>query len=111
MTPETLVAHQLHHLSTSLVVSMFSRWHDSVLSSLSRMFSWTLAFCPSWPGLNNFSMTTPSGDGGLQEASFTSPALSPKMARSSFFRGWVRSHPFSIFLMRMSPSLIRHRCG
>ncbi len=59
--------------------------------------------------VNSFlSITTPSRDGpALSEASFTSPALSPNMARSSFSSGEGSDSPFGvIFPIIMSPGLI-----
>ena len=59
--------------------------------------------------MNNFlSITTPLKDGeAFKEASFTSPALSPKIARSSFSSGEGSLSPFGVILpMRMSPGWI-----
>ena len=55
------------------------------------------------------SITTPLSDGfALSEESFTSPALSPKMARSSFSSGDGSLSPFGEILpIRMSPGSIR----
>ena len=55
---------------------------------------------------NLVSITTPLIDGGaFIEASFTSPALSPKMARRSFSSGVGSLSPFGVILpTRMSPS-------
>ena len=52
--------------------------------------------------------TTPSLDGvALRDASFTSPALSPKIARSNFSSGEGSDSPFGVILpIRISPSLI-----
>jgi hypothetical protein len=57
---------------------------------------------------NNFlSKTTPCNDGeAFNEASFTSPALSPKIALRSFSSGVGSDSPFGvIFPIRMSPGL------
>ena len=53
------------------------------------------------------SITTPCNDGGaFNEASFTSPALSPKMARKSFSSGVGSDSPFGvIFPINISPGL------
>ena len=55
------------------------------------------------------SMMTPESDGlAFSEESFTSPALSPKMARSSFSSGEGSLSPFGEILpMRMSPGSTR----
>ena len=55
------------------------------------------------------SMTTPLSDGlALSEASFTSPALSPKMARSSFSSGLGSLSPLGVILpIMMSPGATR----
>jgi hypothetical protein len=52
------------------------------------------------------SITVPFIDGGaLSEASFTSPALSPKIARSNFSSGVGSDSPFGVILpIRISPS-------
>ena len=52
-----------------------------------------------------FSITTPRNDGeAFKEASLTSPALSPKMARSSFSSGVGSDSPFGVILpIRISP--------
>jgi hypothetical protein len=58
---------------------------------------------------NSFlSITTPLSEGeAFNEASFTSPALSPKMARSSFSSGEGSDSPLGvIFPIRISPGLI-----
>ena len=54
------------------------------------------------------SITTPSNEGvAFKEASFTSPALSPKMAFSSFSSGEGSLSPFGVILpTRISPGLI-----
>ena len=55
---------------------------------------------------NNFlSKTTPCNDGeAFNEASFTSPALSPKIARNNFSSGVGSDSPLGvIFPIRMSP--------
>ena len=65
-----------------------------------------LSFLARW---NNFLlMTTPSVPlGAFKEASFASPALSPKMARSNFSSGVGSLSPFGVILpMMISPSLI-----
>ena len=55
------------------------------------------------------SITTPLRDGvALREASFTSPALSPKIARRSFSSGDGSDSPFGVILpIRMSPGSMR----
>ena len=55
---------------------------------------------------NLVSMTTPFNDGGaFLEASFTSPALSPKMARNNFSSGVGSDSPFGVILpIKISPS-------
>ena len=56
--------------------------------------------------LNNFlSITTPLNDGeAFKDASFTSPALSPKIARSNFSSGVGSDSPFGVILpIRISP--------
>ena len=57
---------------------------------------------------NLVSITTPWIEGGvLRDASFTSPALSPKIARKSFSSGEGSDSPFGVILpIRISPSLI-----
>ena len=58
---------------------------------------------------NNFlSITIPFNDGGaLRDASFTSPALSPKIARSNFSSGVGSLSPLGVILpINMSPALI-----
>ncbi len=73
-------------------------------SSLSRT-RWRLSFMLR---LKSFlSITTPLKEGeAFKEASFTSPALSPKMARKSFSSGEGSLSPFGVILpMRMSPGL------
>ena len=52
------------------------------------------------------SITTPFKDGGaFLEASFTSPALSPKIARRSFSSGVGSDSPFGVILpIKISPS-------
>ena len=54
-------------------------------------------------------ITTPFNDGeALREASFTSPALSPKIARNSFSSGEGSDSPFGvIFQIKITPGLIR----
>ena len=54
-------------------------------------------------------ITTPRSDGeAFREASFTSPALSPKIARNSFSSGEGSDSPFGVILpIRMSPGSIR----
>ena len=55
---------------------------------------------------NNFLLiTTPCNDGeAFKEASFTSPALSPKIARNNFSSGVGSLSPFGVILpMRISP--------
>ena len=54
-------------------------------------------------------ITVPSIEGGtFNEASFTSPALSPKIARSNFSSGVGSVSPFGVILpIRISPSLTR----
>ena len=57
--------------------------------------------------VNSFlSMTTPLSDGeAFKEASFTSPALSPNMARSSFSSGVGSDSPLGVILpIRISPA-------
>ncbi|CAI8288083.1 MAG: Uncharacterised protein [Bacteroidota bacterium] len=57
--------------------------------------------------VNSFLLiTTPFNDGdAFNEASFTSPALSPKMARSSFSSGVGSDSPFGVILpIRISPA-------
>ena len=55
---------------------------------------------------NLVSITTPLIEGGVfNEASLTSPALSPKMARSNFSSGEGSDSPFGVILpIRISPS-------
>ena len=54
-------------------------------------------------------ITTPASEGfALSEASFTSPALSPKMARRSFSSGVGSLSPFGVILpIMISPGAIR----
>ena len=57
---------------------------------------------------NSLPITTPLSDGdAFSEASFTSPALSPKIARSSFSSGVGSVSPFGVILpIMMSPGII-----
>ena len=57
---------------------------------------------------NFVSITTPLSDGeAFKEASFTSPALSPKIALSNFSSGVGSVSPLGVILpIRISPSLI-----
>ena len=74
---------------------------SSSLSFSSALFFLSLIFLE-----NNFlSMTTPwSEESALREASFTSPALSPKMALRSFSSGVGSDSPFGVILpIMMSP--------
>jgi len=50
-------------------------------------------------------ITTPRNDGeALREASFTSPALSPKIARNNFSSGVGSDSPFGVILpIKISP--------
>jgi hypothetical protein len=54
-------------------------------------------------------MTTPKSDGpAFSEASLTSPALSPKIARRSFSSGEGSDSPLGvIFPIRISPGLLQ----
>ena len=59
---------------------------------------------------NNFvSMTTPRKDGvAFKEASFTSPALSPKIARNNFSSGEGSDSPLGVILpIKISPGSTR----
>ena len=76
--------------------------------SASRLFSSFFDAGSSLRRLNSFvSITTPFMPGGaFRDASFTSPALSPKMARRSFSSGVGSVSPFGvIFPTMMSPAL------
>ncbi len=101
--------------ATSLVSLSRNRARRSAhLRSKSSLASCSCRFAFSLPFLV-FSLTTceksrlpmivPEREGeAFREASFTSPALSPKMARSSFSSGEGSLSPFGVILpMRMSP--------
>ena len=90
-----------------MICSVFCSCTFSTFSSkaFSRIFPF-LSFLARW---NNFlSITTPSVPfGAFNEASFASPALSPKMARSSFSSGVGSDSPLGVILpIKISPSLI-----
>ena len=96
-------------LSTSLVLSSSTLLLNSVSILSSKGFSTALAFLSLIALVNNFlSITTPSSEGpALSEASFTSPALSPNIARSNFSSGDGSDSPLGVILpIRISPGLI-----
>ncbi len=96
-------------LSTSLALSssVLLRKSASILSR--RGFSTALAFLSLIARVKSFlSITTPSSDGpAFRDASFTSPALSPKIALRSFSSGDGSDSPLGvIFPIRISPGII-----
>ena len=96
-------------MSTSLAFSSSTLLLNSVSILSSRGFSTAFAFLSLIALVNSFlSITTPSSEGpALSEASLTSPALSPKIARSSFSSGEGSDSPLGvIFPIRISPGLI-----
>ena len=90
-------------VNNSLVATLC--WSSSLDSTSFSWFFCTLSFFAR--AKSCLSMITPVVEGGaFKEASFTSPALSPKMARKSFSSGVGSDSPFGvIFPIRMSPSL------
>ncbi len=109
-TPEDLFSPKM---SISFSTSLFFNSANSFSYSESRVsitgLSCAFDFLSFIARENNFlSTTTPLKEGpAFKDASFTSPALSPKIARSSFSSGEGSVSPLGVILpMRMSPSLI-----
>src|SRR5450759_1491204 len=88
----------MNSLSTSLALSSSALLLNSVSILSSKGFSTAFAFLSLIALVNSFlSITTPSSEGpAFREASFTSPALSPKMARSSFSSGEGSDSPLGV---------------
>ena len=108
LTPcDTLPLTSIISLSTSLILSeaasLLNSFSRSAISSFSLPFDLRSLMMREKSFL---SITTPCIEGGaLREASFTSPALSPKIARSSFSSGVGSDSPLGvIFPIRISPS-------
>ena len=110
MPIEVLSSMRVRSLSTrmSLRSSFFASYSSSILASitLSCFFDSRVLMARAKSFL---SMTTPLSDGlALREESLTSPALSPKMARSSFSSGDGSLSPFGEILpIMMSPGSMR----
>ncbi len=107
---EDLPSSNFSSLSIRIVFSSFSAIMCLSSSLLRSSFSctfWNLSFFAL--AKSCLSMMTPSVEGGaFMEASFTSPALSPKIARSSFSSGVGSDSPLGVILpIRMSPSRTR----
>ena len=110
MPCETLSSVRASSLSTriSFRSSTFASYSSSIFARI------TLSFCLEARVLmarekSFLSITTPLNDGfAFSEESFTSPALSPKMARSSFSSGEGSLSPFGEILpIRISPGSTR----
>ncbi len=97
----------MSNFSINLVFSSNEFFLKSSSSSLSTSFSLLLAFLSFMARLKSFlSITTPCIEGGaFSEASFTSPALSPNIALSSFSSGVGSLSPLGVILpIKISPS-------
>ena len=109
LTPcETFPLVNVNNLSINwfFKTAIFSEYSSSIFGRIALSAILDLRFLIA---LENKAITTPRREGvAFSEASFTSPALSPKIARSNFSSGEGSDSPFGVILpIKISPGSIR----
>ena len=99
-----------NNLSTNKVfkLAIFSSYSSSNFGKIALSVNLDLRFLTAFEN-KAVSITTPRKDGvAFKEASFTSPALSPKIARNNFSSGDGSDSPFGVILpIKISPGSMR----